>query len=104
MEKVWDELKKIDAQAEQIRSEAQINAKEIISLAQKESEELLVNGKIYAQQEAQQLYMETVEEANRNGDQQLDANQKATEHLSEQAQKRIEKASATIVAAVIGET
>jgi vacuolar-type H+-ATPase subunit H len=104
MEKVWEELKKIDAQAEKIRSEAQNKAKEIISLSQKESEEFLVNSKIYSQQEAQQLYEETVEEANRRGDQQLETNRKATEHLSEQAQKRMEKASSTIVSALIGET
>ncbi len=104
MEKVWEELKKIDFQAEQIRSEAQTKAKEIISLSQEVSEKLLVDSKIYAQQEAQQLYEETVEEANRRSDQQLEANQKATERLNKQAQKQMEKASSTIVSAVIGET
>jgi len=32
MEKVWDELKKIEAQPGQIRSEAQNKAKEIIAM------------------------------------------------------------------------
>ena len=53
MEKVWDELKKIEALAEQVRSEAQQNAKEITGLAQKEAEKLLSNSKTYAQKEAQ---------------------------------------------------
>ena len=104
LEKVWEELKKIDAQAEQIRSEAQTDAKEITSLSQKESEELLVNSKNYAQQEAQQLYTETVSEANRSRDQQLETNRQTTENLGKQAQQRMEKASSTIVTAVLGET
>jgi F0F1-type ATP synthase membrane subunit b/b' len=104
MEKVWEELKKIDAQAEQIRSEAQTNAKEITSLAQKEAEALIANSKNYAQQEAQHLYTSAVSEANRSRDQQLEANQKTTENLIKQGQQRMKKASLTIVTAVLGET
>jgi len=104
MEKVWEELKKIDAQAEQIRSEAQTDAKEITSLAQKEAESLVTDSKNYAQKEAQQLYIDLVSEANRNRDQQLEENQKTTENLSKQAQQRMETASSTIVTAVLGET
>jgi vacuolar-type H+-ATPase subunit H len=104
MEKVWEELKKIEAQAEQIRSEAQKNAKDITILSQKEAEKLLSNSKNYAQQEAQELYASTVEEANRSRDQQLKANQQTTEALAKQAQQRMDKASSTIVADVLGET
>ncbi len=104
MEKVWDELKKIDAQAEQIRSEAQKNAKEITSLAQKEAEKLLANSKNYGQQETQDLYASAVSEANLNREKQLKANQQTTENFGKQAQQRMEKASSTIVTAVLGET
>jgi len=104
MEKVWEELKKIEAQAEQIRSEAQKNAKDITILSQKEAEKLLSNSKNYAQQEARELYASTVEEANRSRDQQLKANQQTTEALAKQAQQRMDKASSTIVADVLGET
>lgn len=104
MEKVWEELKKIDAQAEQIRSEAQTDAKEITSLAQKEAEALIADSKNYAQQEAQHLYTSGVSEANRSRDQQLEANQKTTEKLIKQGQQRMKKASLTIVTAVLGET
>ncbi len=35
MEKVWDELKKIEAQAEQIQSEAKIKPKKLLFLQRK---------------------------------------------------------------------
>jgi len=104
MEKVWVELKKIDAQAEQIRSEAQTNAKEITRLVQKETQELLANGRTYAQQEAQELFEGAVSEANQNREKQLKVNQQTTEKLREQAHQRMEKAALTVVSAVLGET
>lgn len=104
MEKVWEELKKIDAQAEQIRSEAQTDAKEITRLAQKETDELLAKSRNYAQQEIQALYESAVSESNRNREQQLTENQQTTENLRKQAQKRMDKAAVAIVTAVLGET
>ena len=89
MEKVWDELKKIEAQAEQIRSEAQDEAKKMTALAQQEAEKLIANGKAYGEEEAQQLYTSTIQEANRNRDEQLKANQEARANLREQAEKQI---------------
>jgi hypothetical protein len=47
MKKVWEELKKIDAQAEQIRSYAKEKSKRITSLAEKNAEKLLANSKAY---------------------------------------------------------
>ena len=104
MEKVWEELKKIESQAEQVRSEAQKNAKEITSTAQIEAERLVANSKKYAEQEAQELYTGAVEDANQNREQQLKANQQATETLTKQAQQRMNKASSKIVEAVLEET
>ncbi len=103
MEKVWEELKKIEAQAQEIRSEAQKNAKEITALAQKESEELIADGKTFAQEVGQRLYERTVEEANRSRDQQLSENRAAVEKLGVQADGRMEKAVSVIVGAVLGE-
>jgi vacuolar-type H+-ATPase subunit H len=104
MEKVWEELKKIEGQAEQVRSEAQKNAKEITSLSRQEADKLLENSKNYAQQEAQQLYTDKIDEAKHDRDQQLKVNQETTEKLVEQAKQRIETATSKIVAAVLGET
>ncbi len=104
MEKIWDELKKIEAQAEQIRSEAQDEAKKMTVLAQQEAEKLIANGKAYGEEEAQQLYASTVQEANRNREEQLKANQEARANLRAQAEKQLEQAVATVVNMVLGET
>lgn len=104
MEKVWGELKKIEEQAEQIRSEALNKSKTLIELSKQEAEKLLANSKTYAQEEAQRLYDSTIEEANRNRDEQLKASQKATEKLKAQAEKRMEQVSSTVMKAVLGET
>jgi len=102
MEKVWGELKKIEAQAGQIKTEAQNRAKKITELAQQQAEQLIANSKTYAQEEAQQLYNNTIEEANRNRDEQLKAHQEATEKLKVQAEKRMNQAVSTIVDRVLG--
>lgn len=104
MEKVWAELKKIESQAEQIRSDAQKDAKEITSIAQNEAEKLILDGKKYGGQEAQEYLKGAVEEANRKRDQQLVANKQAVEALTKQAQQRMDKASLAVVSAVLGET
>jgi F0F1-type ATP synthase membrane subunit b/b' len=56
MERAWEELKKIEAQAEQIRSEAESRAKDIIRLADQEAEKLLANGKAYAEEEVKTAF------------------------------------------------
>ena len=104
MEKVWNELKKIEAQAEQIRSEAQDEAKKMTALAQQEAEKLIANGKTYGEEETQQLYTSTIQEANRNREEQLKANQEARANLRAQAEKQLEQAVSTVVNAVLGET
>src|SRR5208283_802476 len=104
MEKVWDELKKIETKAEQIRSEAQDEAKKMIALAQQEAEKLIANGKAYGEEEAQQLYTNTIQEANRNRDEQLKANQEARANLRAQAEKQLEQAVSSVVNKVLGET
>jgi vacuolar-type H+-ATPase subunit E/Vma4 len=104
MEKVWDELKKIESQAEKIRSEAQNKAKTLTDLSQREAGQLVANSKSYAEEEAQRLHTSIIEEANRYRDEQLKANLQATEKLRTRAKKRIEHASSTVVKAVLGET
>jgi len=103
MEKVWGELKKIEAQAEQIRSEAQNKAKKLKDLSQQEAELLIANGKTYAEEEAQQVYVNAIEEANRNSGEQLKTNQQVTQKLKAQAEKRMDQASSAVVNSVLGE-
>jgi len=104
MEKVWDELKKIEAKAEQIRTEAQDEAKKMMTLAQQEAEKLIANGKAYGEEEATQLYASTIQEANRNREEQLKANQEARANLMAQAENKLEQAVAAVVNRVLGET
>ena len=104
MEKVWDELEKIEAQAEQIRSEASNKSKTLTTLATQEAEKLLANSETYAQEEAKHLYDTNIEEANRSRDEQLKVSQKVTEKLKAQAENRMEQASSTVMKAVLGET
>ncbi|HUJ84013.1 MAG TPA: hypothetical protein VLV84_00225 [Candidatus Acidoferrales bacterium] len=103
MEKVWEELKKIEAEAEKIRSDAQQKSQDITALAQLNSEKLVANSRTYADEEGQQLFVGTVEEANRKRDEQLKANQVVTEKLKVQARKRMELAVNEVVDAIVGE-
>ncbi len=92
METVWEELKKIEAEAERIRVGAQKGAQNITALAQQSSEKLVANSQTYAQEEGQQLYAGTVAEANRKRDEQLKASQAANEKLKVEAGKRMDLA------------
>jgi len=103
MEKVWEELKEIETEAEQIRSSAQQKAQSITALVQQKSENLMANSQAYAEEEGQQFFASTVEEANRKRDEQLKASQVATEKLKAQAVKRMEPAVAKVVNAIIKE-
>lgn len=103
MEKVWANLKKIEAEAEQIHSEAQNKAKEITDLAQQEAEKLQADSKTYAEQEAKRIYTNSIDEANRKRDERLGANQEATQKLRTQAEKRMDQAASAIANSVLGE-
>jgi len=103
MEKVWEELKKIEAEAEKIRSDAQQKSQDITALAQLNSEKLVANSQTYADEEGQQLFVGTVEEANRRRDEQLKANEVVTEKLKVQAGKRMELAVKAVLGAIVGE-
>ncbi len=101
MEKVWDELKKIEAQAEQIQGEAQDRAKRIVLLAKKDAEKLVENSKMYAEAESQKLHSEAIEEANRRRNDQLTANEETVAKLKSKAVKRMDKAVSVVVNAVL---
>jgi len=104
MEKVWDELKKIETQAEQIQNDAQERAKNMIFLAKQDSEKLIENSRIYAHEESQKLFANAIQEANLNRDEHLKANQETAEKLKTKAEKRMEKAVLTVVSIVLEET
>jgi hypothetical protein len=102
MEKVWEELKKIEAQAEQIRIEAQNKGKEITKLAEQDGAKLLASSKEYAQEDAEKIVTQAITEANRSKEEQLKDNDQAVRKLIETAEKRLNKAEEVIVDAVLG--
>jgi vacuolar-type H+-ATPase subunit E/Vma4 len=101
MEKVWDELKKIEAQAEQIRSEAQERAKKIVLLAKQDSEKLIENSKTYSEAESQMRYSKAIEIANLDRSTQLEANEKAIDDLKTKAEKHMDNAVDAVLNAVL---
>ena len=104
MEKVWEELKKIDAQADQIQSDAKNKAKKISLLAKDDSEKLIANSKTYAEEEAQKIYSKAIQEANEKRDEQLKLSQETAEKLKGHAEERMEKAASAVLNSVLGET
>jgi vacuolar-type H+-ATPase subunit H len=103
MEKVWDELKKIEAQAEQIQNDAQDRAKKMVLLAKQDAEKLVEKSKTYAESESQKLYANAIVEANQERDEHLKENEEAAGSLKLKAEKRMEKAVSTVVNAVLEE-
>ncbi len=103
MEKVWSELKKIEAKAEEIRSEATAKAKQIGNLSQQEAEELIATSKSYADEEAKALVAKAAKEAAIAGKERMRNAKKETKKLRLQASENMEKAVDLIVQAVVGE-
>jgi len=101
MEKVWDELKKIEAQAEQIQNDAQARAKKMVFLAKQDAEKLVENSKTYAEAESQKLYAKAIEKANLERDELLKTNEEAAGNLKLRAEKRMDKAVLLVVNAIL---
>lgn len=103
MEKVWDELKKIEAQAQQIQTDAQDKAKKLTQQTKQDAEKLIANSKIYADEESQKLHERIIEEANSARDAQLKSNEETAEKLKGQAKKSMDKAVSAVVDSVLEE-
>jgi len=101
MENVWSELKKIEAQAEQITSDAQNKAKQITATSQQNAQKLIDDNKVNAKAEAQKLYNETVAQANKEREKQLEINQTEIKKLKTTAEKHMNQAVNVIVNAVL---
>jgi len=89
MEAVWNELKKIENEAELILSEASLRAEKILKVATKEGERIVANSEIYASEEAQKVWESTVDEANRKRESILKTNDEAIEELKKLAERRM---------------
>lgn len=103
MEKVWEELKKIEAQAEQIQNDAQNNAKKITLLAKQDAEKLIENSKTYAEEEAEKIHSIAKKESDQNHAECLKLNQQTAKKLKVQAEKNMDQAVKAIVNTVLEE-
>ncbi len=102
MERVWEELRRIETQAEQIRSEAQTKAKEIVNVAKQEAEQLLANSKTYAEKQGHDLKQRKIQEANKSRAAKLKASDQNLNEIERAARKRMPMAEQTVVDAVLG--
>jgi vacuolar-type H+-ATPase subunit H len=104
MEKVWDELKKIEAQAEQIQNEAKYRAKKMVLVSKQDAAKLLENSKTYAEAESKKLSEKALADANLERDKQLKTNEEIALNLKLKAEKRMDKAVLVVVNAVLEDT
>jgi len=103
MENVWSELKKIEAQALQITSDAQSKAKQVVATSKEDAQKLVDDSKINAEAEAQKLYDEAIVKANKEREEQLLANQAEIKKLKADAEKQMDPSVDLIVTAVLEE-
>jgi len=102
MEKVWEELRKIESEAEHIRSETLKKSEELIARAKKDAEQLLSVSKKHTETEANKLLTKYLEEAANEHDASLEANEKTLKELRKTVETCFDKAVNTVFDAVLG--
>lgn len=103
MENVWGELKKIEAQALQITSDAQDKAKQLVAGSKQDAQKLVDDSKVNSEVEAQKLFDEAVAKANQEREEQLGINHAEIKKLTIDAEKNVNQAVDLIVNAVLEE-
>jgi vacuolar-type H+-ATPase subunit H len=103
MENVWGELKKIEAQALQITSDAQDKAKQMAVVSKQDAQKLVDDSTVNAEAEAQKLYAEAIDKVNAEREEQLKLNQTEIKKLKVAAEKGMDQAVDLIVNAVLEE-
>ncbi len=101
MEKVWEELKRIEAEAQKIQTDAQEKAKKMTQQAKADAEKLVANSKVYAEEESQKLYDTAVAEANTEHSEKLKATEETAAKLRQQAHTNMDKAVTLVVDSVL---
>ena len=104
MEKIWEELKKIERGADLIRFEALDKSKEMIKVVGEESEKLISDSKKQANEEAKELLEKSTEAANEERVNALKKNEEFVEDLRKLAEKRMDEAVKMIFDAMLGKT
>jgi F0F1-type ATP synthase membrane subunit b/b' len=102
MEKLWEELRKIENEAEHIHSETLKNSEELVAIAKQDAEKLLSASKKHIEAEANELLNKYHEEAAKEHDAELQKNEYVIKELGKNVENRFEKAVNTIFDAVLG--
>jgi vacuolar-type H+-ATPase subunit H len=102
MERVWEELRKIETKAEQIHSEALEKSEELLAIAKKDAEKLLSVSKKYTEAEANELLKRYLEEAASERHSTQEKNKIFIRKLKKNVEKRFDKAVNTVFDAVLG--
>ena len=102
MEKVWDELRKIEDEAEHIHSETVKKSEELIAIARKDAEKLLSVSKKHTEAEANEVLKKYLDESAKEHDTLVEANEKKLKELRKNVEKRFDEAVNTVFDAVLG--
>jgi F0F1-type ATP synthase membrane subunit b/b' len=101
MEKVWEELRKIESKAEHIHSETLKKSEELIAVAKKDAEKLLSVSKKHTEAEANKLLNKYLQEAANERAVALEKNENSIKELRTTVEKFFDKAVNTIFDAVL---
>ena len=102
MEKVWEELRKIEDKAEQLRSETLKTSEKLMDVARKDAEKLLSLSKKYTESEADKLLKARMNQAEKERAADLEKNEKSIKELKATVEKQFDKAVDTVFDAVLG--
>jgi vacuolar-type H+-ATPase subunit H len=102
MERLWEELKKIEKEAEHIHSKTLEKSEELIAIAKKDAEKLLSDSKKHVEAEADELLKKYAKEATKKRNFALKKNEEIIKELRKTVEKRFNKAVNTIFDAVLG--
>jgi len=102
MEKVWEELRKIEDKAEQIRSETLNTSEKLMDIARKDAEKLLSLSKKHTESEADKLLKARIDQAEKERAADLEKNEKSIKELKATVEKQFDNAVDTVFDAVLG--
>lgn len=102
MEKVWEELRRIESEAEHVQSGALKKSEELIAIAKQDAEKLLSDSTKHIETEANELLNRFLREAAKERDAALEKNEKNLKDLRETVEKRFDEALNIIFDAVLG--
>ena len=103
MEKVWDELRKIEEEANALLEEAVKKSKAISEAADREAEKMVSNAQVYAEDDVRKLREDLTKEIDEKRIDMLEESEDYMEKIRLGAVKRRQKAVDFVVDQVLGE-